>query len=1216
MNPIIVTISNNYFVKNSSKTELEKNKQNRPYLKGIVFPDESNDYFLPFTSNLDNYLLKVRPSACVTLPYGNKKKAGIDITKMIIISPKEIISINRRNINKEQYELLKSKMPEVIKKTEDYIKSYKQKVKENRGEPYLKNEYKYSTLKYFHRELGLEENPNILLQKTIIKEDKIMQDDNENKLTSLMKEKYGVTKSSPVKFTEKDNLYTEFRKIADNIYKNGDWSEQDHINAVETLINNREGLEIGGNDPSTIKINVHPTTAEERLELGDSRIQGMLPYTAEIIKQKEGQSPSKKIRYMILDPNNQSTSKQNKHWWLPNTEKKTFGYNNINRAIGYDKLQRDLMKEFFAHEDELAAQGIKPYDIQKKLEQLTNINYSGKKWDGLFSPSYFGNLTDEYLNTALRDERPQYWGVPPEEGNALAKSFNWRDLTLYPNNENKLNLDEAPYLIPIDGQVLSVSPGRIKKDRHNNDVINFIHGYLENTYDVILQQEYNKSINKLTRASAWQTKKNINQETQQMMDNTSLKENFKFIELDNDVDLNLFRHFEKEMKRVHEILPKVDAVPDLRLRKLGNYHALGLYEANSKTIAIDFRSSGDVKQKGTEYAPNGIGVQSFIHEYGHFLDYNVREDGQLLSMTTNFKPLVTRYRQNIEKLPDKSVVKLKNDYYGTPTEVFARAFEIYSSNTGLESSFIKSKENYVNNDDYICFDEVMRQEINDYFDHEFPEYKKQIKSLKEKENLEQEKTQEVIPEIPSTNKEQINKVKEKNNEESTAVSKKKTFTEMKAYAKSRNILEVADAIGMELFKAGNTYKWADHDSLTIFPNSNTYKWFSQDKQGDSISLVENVKKIDFKSAVVFLNDINLQGIDPTLLNQPKEPFKYLFKDHKSFDEGRKYLKEKRGLSDDTINYFIKRGDIVEATRYHKGGKSEPVIVFKQFTPDGELVGATLQGIEENQELYPKHGYLKEIVKNSDGNYGLSVDVGQPKKLVFFESSIDLMSYYEIKSQNGELENSRLVSMDGLKETTISNYFRDTYFPNTPVAEKNNSLFIAEMNDYLNKYENPLETLRQQGIEIILAVDNDKPGREFIEKFKDFKNLPINSELSPTGKDWNDYLKDEKAKQSKKKESPRKDTQDNKIQQEKEESISLRELVNLVDDKIGGAIYEEDYETGNPTFPASTETLIDMFHNYPENEPMTKEMLNEINESRFFDAGSRLQSLKEVLELTG
>ena len=45
-------------------------------------------------------------------------------------------------------------------------------------------------------------------------------------------------------------------------------------------------------------------------------------------------------------------------------------------------------------------------------------------------------------------------------------------------------------------------------------------------------------------------------------------------------------------------------------------------------------------------------------------------------------------------------------------------------------------------------------------------------------------------------------------------------------ARSRDILDVAEQLGMELERAGRDYRWKEHDSLVITPNKNVWKWFS------------------------------------------------------------------------------------------------------------------------------------------------------------------------------------------------------------------------------------------------------------------------------------------------------------------------------------------------------------------------------------------------------
>ena len=104
---------------------------------------------------------------------------------------------------------------------------------------------------------------------------------------------------------------------------------------------------------------------------------------------------------------------------------------------------------------------------------------------------------------------------------------------------------------------------------------------------------------------------------------------------------------------------------------------------------------------------------------------------------------------------------------------------------------------------------------------------------------------------------------------------------------------------------------------------------------------------------------------------------------------------------------------------------EPVIVFKKsFDHRHKLQAASLQGIYKNHSI-PRER-LKTILKGSHGHVGISFDIGKPKKrLVFCESFVDLMSYYELHQQS--LSDVRLVSMEGLKKVCccLSNFTTDS-----------------------------------------------------------------------------------------------------------------------------------------------------------------------------------------------
>ncbi|MEB2268240.1 toprim domain-containing protein, partial [Priestia megaterium] len=104
----------------------------------------------------------------------------------------------------------------------------------------------------------------------------------------------------------------------------------------------------------------------------------------------------------------------------------------------------------------------------------------------------------------------------------------------------------------------------------------------------------------------------------------------------------------------------------------------------------------------------------------------------------------------------------------------------------------------------------------------------------------------------------------------------------------------------------------------------------------------------------------------------------------------------------------------------------------------------------------------------------SVDVGRPNKIHFFESPIDLLSYWSI--QESSLQNTRLISMNGLKPKTVAQSY---------IKARREGLGIKEM---------------------VLAVDNDQGGKN-IYKMNQIVNANLIKVDIPKGtKGWNDELK--------------------------------------------------------------------------------------------------------------
>ena len=350
----------------------------------------------------------------------------------------------------------------------------------------------------------------------------------------------------------------------------------------------------------------------------------------------------------------------------------------------------------------------------------------------------------------------------------------------------------------------------------------------------------------------------------------------------------------------------------------------------------------------------------------------------------------------------------------------------------------------------------------------------------------------------------------------------KSRRERVEFARSRDILDVANVLQMELVRSGRDYRWKEHDSLVISPDKNLWKWFSRNTGGDAISLVETIKEVDFNQSVDFLNDGNFKEFQ--MVERPQEDFKYyLEKYEQPFSAGRDYLRNQRGLSDETIDYFLEQGVLAQANAkldYFAEGNGgvttnaiEPVIVFKSFSSSGEVVGASLQGIQENWEKWPKHGYAKVIMKNSDPMTGIHVDIGSPKRLIFTESPIDLMSYYELHKDS--LQDVRLVSMDGLKESTIGRHLSQIQ---AEISGKPLRWTPEQMADGLQiAIDHHFFEDGKNADLITLALDNDKAGRTFIQELE-AKGAVINSDLPElrSGQDktdWNDVLKSQHEEKS-------------------------------------------------------------------------------------------------------
>ena len=339
----------------------------------------------------------------------------------------------------------------------------------------------------------------------------------------------------------------------------------------------------------------------------------------------------------------------------------------------------------------------------------------------------------------------------------------------------------------------------------------------------------------------------------------------------------------------------------------------------------------------------------------------------------------------------------------------------------------------------------------------------------------------------------------------------------KAQAKSMDILEVARSLGMEMKrKSHREYYWAEHDSFKIDTVKNTWHWYSQDLFGDTINLVQQMQNVSYKDAMVFLETGSFPEAKP--VEEERKPFNYTLAPYEQpFVEARSYLKEIRGLSDDTIDFFLEKGVLAQAKRKDKDGVIEDVLVFKYLDRNQQLVGASLQGLVPDQERHPGKGYLKQIMYQSESISGLNVSIGSPKRLIVTEAPIDLMSYYEL--HKGELNDVRLVAMEGLKEGVLSHYVLEMLQErgDIPMDERDytKSSELARTSKFLSVAAETSTLFQDHKYDdlITLAVDRDKAGTDFITKLRE-KKIPVVDARPPKREgqektDWNEILKQEK-----------------------------------------------------------------------------------------------------------
>ena len=242
-------------------------------------------------------------------------------------------------------------------------------------------------------------------------------------------------------------------------------------------------------------------------------------------------------------------------------------------------------------------------------------------------------------------------------------------------------------------ELMSIHSEGIYKECSYYGNIQKIANVLKREYEDALAANLNAQyVNQSTKTIASVREDKIFQDYEMNSNTSFLDLGFSKVEVDteryrgSDFDKEKFRVLENEWEKLCNHLPHSTVEPELKFRKLGKHKASGLYVPGLNIMAVDVRDSS-----------------SFIHEYGHYLDYTYDQSGIISSTSHSFKDIRNIYKASLLKLIQIAEetrldlaqavhIKKKLDYYLTPTEVFARGFEWWVFETYTKDSELLSDE--------------------------------------------------------------------------------------------------------------------------------------------------------------------------------------------------------------------------------------------------------------------------------------------------------------------------------------------------------------------------------------------------------------------------------------------------------------------------------------------------------------------------------------------
>lgn len=279
-------------------------------------------------------------------------------------------------------------------------------------------------------------------------------------------------------------------------------------------------------------------------------------------------------------------------------------------------------------------------------------------------------------------------------------------------------------------------------------------------------------------------------------------------------------------------------------------------------------------------------------------------------------------------------------------------------------------------------------------------------------------------------------------------------------ADSLDIAELLRRNGEIINTSAGYYTTERHDSLRI--RGSTFVWYSRNIYGHTIKLIMEYYNLSFYDAVSFiLNNSNLYYLNITThKNIEKEKCENIEQINESFNKNRviAYLCNSRYISYETVIELLNKKILSQDDHGNA--------VFKAYNETNVFVGGEIRVCSDKSKY-------RRIIAGTKSGYGVQIIKGTPTKVYFFESAIDMISFYDL--YKNKLKHCLLTSMGGLKSIVI---------------------------------EKTLERFNLNYDNVILCVDGDDAGDRFVKNIVS-KNKSVSYILLKNSKDWNDFLKSKK-----------------------------------------------------------------------------------------------------------